>query len=304
MLDASHPDPQAIAKPQAAKAMDIRILMTWPWSTCIFVAALLLLYAPVLNDTIHIWLSNDDYSHGLLVFPVSAYLVWLNRDRINSAKIEPNAWGFLFLGLGVVVEVVGYIGQLSHIGMWSLLFSITGGILLLYGKELWNIVRFPVMFLAFAAPISDTLLNRLTLGLVTFSSICAGGIMDLLGFTISRHGNLLDVPGVTLEIADACSGYHGLITMLAFSTLYAYMYETRRFTRILLILLSIPVALSANIVRICVLVAAGTYGGFSGYETFHGPMQYVEIFMALALLICVGKILGCTEPRFMPSRPA
>jgi exosortase len=270
----------------------------------IFGIAFLLLYIPVVIGAAKDWLSNDNYSHGFLVLPCSLFLVWLQRDDIKKAIPAPTIWGIIPLGMGLLMQMAGYILQIKYVGMWSIVPTIAGAILLLHGPALWRICWFPTLFTLFAAPLTNTILYKLTGTLQTISTIGSTSLTDLLGYSVVMHGNVIDVPGATLEIANACSGFHSIISILAFISIYGYLFTDKALNRIVLIVLAFPVAIAANILRISVLILAANYGGMHGYHMFHDPAALAELLIDFVILVSIGRSLGCDSLRFAPQSAA
>ena len=268
------------------------------------IAAIVLIYIPVLVGAANIWLTNDTYSHGFLVLPCCAAILWLQKDEIKSAVPAPTLWGVIPLLIGLVMETASYILQIRYVGMWSLVPTLGGAILLLHGPALWKICRFSVLFTLFASPISNTLLAQVTGWLQATSSIGSASLMQALGYTLSRHGNAIELPGATLEIANACSGFHSTVSMLAFTCIYAYLFTDSPVKRTILLLVTVPIALTANVLRICVLILAANYGGLPGYHMMHDPAAFAEIFVDFGILVLIGRSLGCDTLRFAPTSAA
>ncbi|KAA6407034.1 MAG: hypothetical protein FRX48_09100 [Lasallia pustulata] len=103
-----------------------------------------------------------------------------------------------------------------------------------------------VWFLLFAAPIPNSFLGPLTGQIQGLSCTGAAMIMSTLGYPVIQHANVLDVPGASLEVATACSGFHKLISLLAFAAIYGHLFLNTLGKRSLLILLAVPIALLVN----------------------------------------------------------
>jgi exosortase len=268
------------------------------YASLLFSVAVALLYVPVIIDTAGTWARNDNYSHGFLVIPCSLFLLWIQRARIKQAQLAPTIWGAVPLVIGLLMQIMGYIVRIKYVAMWSLVFTLTGGVLLLFGQEVWRMCRFPIFFILFAAPFSNSYLYRLTSVLQTISTVGSTSFMSSLGFTVLRHGNVIELPGAILEIANACSGFHSIVSMLAFTCCYAYLFAENNFKRAILVFSTFPIALTANVLRISLLIVAATYGGMNGYHAFHDPAAIAEIIVDFLVVMYLGKVLGCDSLRF------
>jgi exosortase len=273
-------------------------LKGWPWSARFFVLAVLALYFPVLQITAVRWLSAEQYTHSLFVFPVSGLLLWMKRRELALASRHPSAWGLLPLFFGLLLQTVSHYLNIEFLGMLSLIPVLAGGVLLLHGDSLWRAVRFPVCFLGFAANLPGFILSGPSQCIQSISATGASILMKTIGFTLVQHGNLIDVPGMTLEVADVCSGFRKLTALLVFTVLFGYLYPIGFTRRLLLVLTALPIAIFANIARLCVLIAAASLGGEKAESFLHNPAEFAVLVLSFVLILRVGKRLGCTAPRF------
>jgi exosortase len=262
---------------------------------CIVVFCLLLVatYLPVLKETAEEWSTDENYSHGFLVIPCTVFLLWLKRSQLRESVSQPSLWGVLPLLIGLMVQVIGWVLNILYIGMWSLIPTLAGACLLLFGRKTWTICRFPILFLIFAAPISNLFQGNINQALQHISTVSAVSIMSSLGYVSLTHGNIIMLPGVSLEVAQACSGFNKCISMLTFATFYGYLSTASNLKRLVIAVLSLPIALFANIFRICLLFAVSTYGGLQLFHIWHDPAEYIAIVLAFIGLISVGKFLKC-----------
>jgi len=273
-------------------------LLQWPRSVSFFGILLGILYAPVLWETSRVWFTNETYAHGVFIIPLSILTLWLQRNEIAAASRQPRSIGIVALGIGLLMLVAARLLSLKYIALWSLLPVLYGLIQVLHGAELWKIARFAVLFLVLAGPIPISIMQTVMRWIQNASTIGAFGLMEGLGFSISRQGNLLDVPGATLEVADVCSGFRKTLSLCTFALIYGYMFPISMGRRLALLILSFPIALFANIVRIGGLITVTTYGGTKALDIAHDWAEILVLVIAFLLFVCTGKLLGCKKIRF------
>jgi exosortase len=279
-------------------------LRNWPSPVRIVAVALLCIYFPVLQTAGWRWLHTEQYAHGVFIFPIAALLLYVRRSEIAACSRLPSAWGLWILGIGLAVQVVSHYLNFEFFSMLSLLPVIAGAVLLFHGAELWKVVRFPVLFLGFAANLPGAVPGVPSRWIQGASATGAATLTKLAGFTIMQHGNLLEVPGMTLEVADACSGFRKLTALVVFSVLYGYLYPISNARRALLVAAVVPIAITVNIARICVLIAAASLVGAKAEAFLHNPAELAVLVTAFLLTVRAGKSLGCTEPRFSLTSPS
>src|ERR1041385_7606807 len=158
-------------------------LLEWPRSAWLFGLALLCLYLSGLIYTARLWFSDEHFSHGVFIYPVCAFLLYLQREQIIKAERRPNAWGLLPLTVGVILQSLSYMLLLQSFEMWSLILTLLGGILLLHGPELWKIAQFPTLYLMFAFPMPGPLLEGVSQWIQSASTSGCALLLEMWGFT-------------------------------------------------------------------------------------------------------------------------
>jgi exosortase len=277
----------------------ISAILAWPLATKLAVLGLISLYGPVIREGAHAWLTNDDYAHGVYILPVSAFLVWMRRQEIREAKMDPTAWGFVPLVFGLIAQSAGYLLSVGFLAIVSLVPVTAGAVLLLHGKNLWRITAFAICFLAFASTFPGSLIARPSQWLQARSTEGAYETAKVVGYTVMRHGNIIEIPGEQLEVAEVCSGFKKLLALLAFASLYGYMFQIGIAKRLLLFIAAIPIALIANTIRITGLIAVASAAGDAGLKIAHDWAELSVLVLAFGLFVLFGKLIGCRTLRFI-----
>jgi len=265
----------------------------WPLVLHLYALAFIALYAQILWETAQAWFTNDSYSHGVFIFPIVAWLLWIQRDRIRQAAVRPSAWGLAPLGLGLLLQVAGYCLNVKFLAMISLIPALAGSLLLLRGRETWERMRFAIYYLAFAAPWPTVLLNPPSNWIKSVSTTGSVLIMRTLGYPILQMGNIIEIPGMAVEVADVCSGFKKLVALIAFAILYGYLFPISRAKRLILVLAAIPIAVLANVVRVAGLVAVAAAGGERALHIAHDWAEVFVLVIAFCFFMLLGKSLGC-----------
>jgi exosortase len=125
----------------------------------------------------------------------------------------------------------------------------------------------------------------------------AAGVLGIIGIPHLRQGNIIHLPdNYSLEVAEACSGMRSLVTLLALGALLAYWTQKYKWKAITLFLATIPIAIAANIFRICV-TAIGAYGiSRAVAEEFIHELSGTIVFMfSLVCLLILSSLLKANE---------
>ncbi len=235
-------------------------------------------YYQVLIKLVTDWWNIPDFSHGFLVPLFSAYMVWERRDVLRSTKVTPAWGGVAVLALGLIVLLMGIYGSELFLSRVSLLIVLAGLVACLGGWAFLKELRFPLLALLLAIPIPAILFSQITFPLQILASRMASDLLPLFGVPVLREGNIIELPTMSLEVAEACSGIRSLMSLFTLAIFYGYFMEKSSPRRILLALASIPIAIAANAVRIlgtglCVQYwdpekAMGFFHEFSGWVIF------------------------------------
>lgn len=207
------------------------------------------LYLPVLISLLGNWIKDPDFSHGFIVAPVSIYLAWQKRSELKTPA-SPNNWGLPILVLGLILFFLGGLAAEIFTQRFSLLIVIAGTVLFLFGKHHLKTLAFPIAFLIFMIPLPSILLQKITLPMQLFASGCAYHMLDFWAIPAIREGNVLYLPNVTLNVAEACSGIRSLISLITLATLLAHFKNKALWQRLLIIFSTIPIAIFVNAFRV------------------------------------------------------
>jgi exosortase len=239
------------------------------------------------------WMGNDYYSHGLLIPPVSLFLI-VQRFRKDDALPWPPVGGSNLGLLLLIPSLLLYLyfldGKAYYLAAFAMIGMIGGIIWTLAGTATIRKLAFPVAYLVFMVPVP--FIERSTLPLAMFTGVCSTGLVSLLGLEMTVVGNSVTLPNADLIIGAQCSGINSLIALLALTTLAAYLFDGPWWGRIGLVALSIPLAMLGNILRVAslILVAAwqGADAAFIFYHDYSGPVFFV---LMLLLLIPLSRLL-------------
>lgn len=266
-----------------------------PWHSVLIGVLVAALYYRVLGKLVTDWWRLPDFSHGFLVPPFAGYLIWVKRKAIRETRISPTWSGVAVIALGLVVLLLGEYGAQLVLDRISIII-VAGGLILSFGGwQLNRELRFVLLVLLLAIPIPSIIFNQITLPLQFIASKAASAVLPLFGVPVLREGNILQIPSMQLEVAEACSGIRSLMSLFTMSIFYGYFFEKSVLRRILLALFSIPIAIAANAVRIvgtglCVQYwdpdkAMGFFHEFSGWVIFLVSLGCLYIVHRLISLI-------------------
>jgi len=270
------------------------------WKAAILLALIAWLYVPILVPLVRQWWSDPNFSHGFLVPVFVAYVLWQNRERLSAVPQQPSFWGLPIILFGIATLILGVFGAELFLSRISLILLVGGLVVFFQGWKMLRAVMFPLLFLILMIPIPAIILNQITLPLQFFASKLAAWSLPLCGVPVLREGNVINLPAMPLEVADACSGIRSLLSLTTLAVMYGYLLESRVWLRVVLALASIPIAVAANGFRIFgtgLLVqywdpdkAQGFFHEFSGWLIF-----VVSLLLLFGVHWCIKTVLERRE---------
>ncbi len=265
----------------------------------------LIIYIPVIIGLIGDWYDDANYSHGFLIPLVSGYLIWRKRSRLKEL-VDPSGdnAGLPIIIFGMIIFILATAAAEYFTLRLSLVVTLFGLVWYLFGRKVISASWFELLFLLFMIPLPYVVYNSLTFPMQLFATKVTIKILNFIGMTAVRQGNIIHLPGYSLEVAEACSGLRSLISLLALGAIYARLTQ-KDFTRqVILFLSTIPIAVGANIFRILfTAVGAYTVSRELAEEFLHelsGMMVFVVAFIMLFLWGAVIKI-GAKKARIKAS---
>jgi exosortase len=244
-----------------------------------------LLYAPTLKLLVWQWYNDADYSHGFLVPILSAYLIWARRDKLRSIPRNPSIWGMVVVLFSIGVMYLGSLGAENSLARLSFIGVICGLIVYFVGSKALRAMAFPIAFLLFAIPMPTVVYNEIVFPLQFIASKFATGTLEMLNlFPIMREGNVLILPGMRLEVVEACSGIRSLMSLLALAAGYGYVVERSVAVRWFMVLAMVPLAIVSNGLRIMITAIMAHYIGPKAAEGFMHEFSGWVIFVVATIL--------------------
>lgn len=262
----------------------------WAWSA---IGVLIgLVYFHVLVKLVFAWWQIPDYSHGFLVPVFAAYMVWTKRSILAETEIRPTWVGTVVVGLALTLLILGEFGAELFLSRVSLVVLIGGLVLGFGGWKLLRELRFAVLVLLLAIPIPAIVFNEIALPLQLVASKLASVLLHIFSVPALRLGNIIELPAIELEVAEACSGIRSLVSLFTFAVFYGYFLEKTFSRRAILALASIPIAIAANAVRIFGTgICVQYWDADKGLGFFHEFSGWVMFLVSLACLSIVHYFL-------------
>jgi len=261
-------------------------------TTLITSLLLIACYGPLLAGLARQWATDSDMSHGFLVLPVVAFVVWRRRAELAAIQPQTNWWGFAIAVWGAVQMLLGALAAQVFLARTALLVSVIGAVLFLGGSRTLKTLAFPLLLLLFLFPIPGALYAQVTLPLQMFASATAETVLNSIGIPVLRDGNILELPHERLSVVEACSGIRSLLSLSFLSLIYAYFFDKRVGMRWVLLAATIPIAIAANAARVTLTGILGEYRAGLAHGAFHLFEGWVLFAVALVLMVTVHQCIS------------
>ncbi len=265
---------------QINKALAVNILM--------ILTGFVLLYQHTLVKLISDWSSDPNFSHGFLIPFVTGYMIWYRKNELADIPKETSNLGLVVISLGMLIHIVGNIGAELFVMRFSMVVTLFGITMYLFGIKITNAVAVPLIYLIIMIPIPAIIWNKIAFPLQLFAANLSAGTVRILGIPVLREGNILHLANTSLEVVDACSGLRSLTSLLALSGAFAYIAPIGIVKKWILFFSAIPIAVVVNVVRLTITAMMATYIGADAAHGFLHDMSGLLVFtVALALVYLV-----------------
>jgi exosortase len=289
-----------------ASAPEDRLSLALPiWQGAALLVLIAWLYASILARLFTQWINDPNFSHGIFVPAFALFVLWQDRKKLRLIEPAPSWTGLPFVVVALSMLIVGVLGAELFFSRVSLLVLLAGLIILFQGWNLFRAVLFPWAFLVLMIPIPSLLLQKVTFPLQMLASKLASVSLPVVGVPVLREGNVIVLPSMPLEVAEACSGIRSLLSLVTLAIIYGFLMDNRKWVRVVLACSAVPIAVAANSFRIFgtgLLVQYWDPEKAEGFfHLFSGWLIFVVSLIMLFTLHRVINWIWKSEPEVKPA---
>ena len=229
-----------------------------------FAVVLLAAFARPLLALINHVAGSNLHSYILLVPFVSAYLLYLRRDQLPKKYVIDLPLAIVSLAGGLAILAItwwlDFVGRgpakNDYLALLALSFlcCLAAGGFFFFGRDWMRAAAFPLAYLIFIVPMPDAMADALETASKFASAEAANLLFHISGTPFLRVGLVVfQLPNITLEVAQECSGIRSSWVLLLTSILAANLFLKTPWRRFALVAFVIPLAILRNGFRILVI---------------------------------------------------
>jgi len=269
--------------------------MQWRIALLVFLGvfvAFLALFWETIGTIIAIW-GSPTYSHGFLIFPVAAFLIWNCRSTLLKIDPRPEPVGFVLLAGSVCVWLLADVMGIQFGQHFALIAMIQCLVLAIFGWSVVKQILFPLFFLFFAVPFGNFLIAPLQ-DITAYLSVF---ILRITGIPVYLDELFIYIPTGSFVVAEACSGIRFLISTIVLGTLLAHVLFKSWWRRLVVVCLSLVIPIIANGVRAYGIVLLAH---LSDFEVAVGVdhLVYGWIFFAFVTLCLLAAAIPLRDKNY------
>jgi exosortase len=260
-----------------------------------FLALSLILAYPHLWALFELAMRDERYTYILLAPAGVLLMIFWVRFPLGPVAARSRSFALLIIAAGGLLYGLGSSGLVARSGVGQLSVTIlsicviwTGGAVLNYGSRILREAAFPLFFLFLMTPPPTYILDAIGRVFQLGSAEVCQLLFRLSGAPVFRQDVSFFLPGVTIEVAEQCSGIRSGMSLLMTSLLISYLFLQSGWARLSLILLATPIIIVKNAIRIVAISLLGVYvdrGFLSGPLHTSGGLPFSLIAIAALVLL-------------------
>ncbi|WP_448212533.1 exosortase A [Colwellia sp. MEBiC06753] len=240
----------------------------------------LTIFWPAIVGMESIWRRSDTFAHGYFILPIALWLLYRDKNYLQSAHAQFTWLPLPFLLGCCVVWLFSYAADINVLSQLSAVVALIAVLWMMLGNQLAWRYKFPLAYLIFAVPMGENLipmLQDITAWITVF-------LLKVHGIPVFRDGLYIQIPTGLFEVAVACSGIRYLIASLAVGTLFAYLTYNSFKKQLIFILFSLVLPIIANGIRAYLIVIIAHYSDMK-YATGADHLVYGWVFFGFVIML-------------------
>jgi exosortase A len=247
---------------------------------------ILLIYIRTFESMVSVWFGSNTFLHGILILPMSAFMIWQKRVSWMQAAAKPSIAGMSLLLMSMLAWSVASLVSVQLVSQLAVIAMISAAIWSTLGTDVARVLRFPLLYAFFAVPFGEFLVPVLMDWTADFT---VRGL-QITGIPVLRAGNYFALPSGNFEVIEACSGIRFLLVTVVLGLFFSHYMFRAWAKRGIFVVLAATAVIIANWVRayLTVLIAHLTEMKF-GLGQSHIYFGWVIFLLVITLLFWFGR---------------
>ena len=203
--------------------------------------------------------------------------------------MTPCLWGLVIFMAAQALRFFGLFFMYASAERLSMILTLTSLVVLLFGWRMLAGLSTVLLFLCLMLPLPNSVHTAVTIPLQAWATTSAVFCLEMLGFGVIREGNVINLNGVTVAVAEACNGLRMLTSFFVISGMVALLIDRRWWLKLIIVLSSIPIALLCNTMRLTITSIAFTKIDSARWETLFHDFGGIAM-MPVALVFVVFEL--------------
>ena len=219
-----------------------------------------------LQSSFSLALSDERYTHLLLIIPISAALIFLDWKAPASADRSGVSIGSVLLAVAVAMSAVarGRLFSLSvdtglSLNMAAFVLWCIGAFLFCFGTRAFRRSLFPLCFLFWLVPLPEFILDAIIRLLQQGSAKAAYLLFVAARVPVEQRGLLLHIPDLILAVAPECSSIRSSLMLVVTTMVLAQLLLRSPWRKAFVVAVAIPLSIAKNGLRIFTIGMLGTH---------------------------------------------
>ncbi|VAX33496.1 hypothetical protein MNBD_NITROSPIRAE03-1738 [hydrothermal vent metagenome] len=214
-----------------------------------------LLFYPFFSELNTYWQHERESSYVVLIPLFSVYFLWVQREKLRGLQFNREEsffsnGGLVLLIFGLGLFIIGRYTYVLFAEALAFVVVIAAAVLFIYGRDLFKITLVPILFLLFMLPIPYPIYFAVAGPLKYFIAYMAATLLSFMRIPVFLEGNVINLTSITLLVHETCSGLRTVISLLAISTAFAYLFLKSYRSWIAIIAAAVIVGIFVNVIRI------------------------------------------------------
>jgi len=238
------------------------------------------------------WLARDEYSHGILIPFLTAYLIYA-KGMPSEVPTNQLVVARVLTITGAATVAIGALSTIHALSQFGFVLGVIGmfGTCFGFGRGRSSLAV-PLALLMLMVPLPHFLHQAVSAQLQLGSSQLGAWMISLMGISVYLHGNVIDLGVYKLQVIEACDGLRYLFPLMSLGLIVAYLFKAPVWQRVVLFLSTIPLTVAMNSFRIAIIGVLVQHWGTGMAEGFLHDFQGWSVFLVcVALLLLEAKLM-------------